>query len=278
MKPLATLDDAELERMAWAKWFEMAPLLDRMNERTNDASEFPVHPHSSLAGDDARLNPYQLSHALRHCLNAGVDHLHAASVLVLGRGDHRSSGDERHHEVLLHMAAHASLARAALEALAAAFWMLHPRKRADRVERTIRWQAQNILDQHRAVDPLALGGPSQDEKWQRLAEIHERTLGSPMPARFKRGYTSTETVSYVTEHQNNGLDTKFAWQLCSGFAHGRPWAYLGALQREQADTDEPDVVQLRLSSSASSALYGPLAAMHLLQDLLRLHQARSAGR
>src|SRR5215210_2469033 len=43
------------------------------------------------------------------------------------------------------------------------------------------------------------------------------------------------------------LTTRFTWQLCPGFAHGRPWASLGFLEREELPTDDPDVLHARMT-------------------------------
>jgi len=76
--------DTELsEEQVAAKWLEMAPLIDRMAERIQDPADFPVSLGSSLSGDDAKSNPYCVSHAALMCLVSGVDHLHAAKSLVL---------------------------------------------------------------------------------------------------------------------------------------------------------------------------------------------------
>lgn len=108
------------EQQAWNKWFEIAPLIDRVMERVGDPHDFPVQPGSALAGDDKASAPYQVSHAFKQCLTVAVDHLHAARVLILG------PADRPHVQPIVHMSAHAALARGALENLAVAFWIRHP--------------------------------------------------------------------------------------------------------------------------------------------------------
>lgn len=60
--------------------------------------EFPVLSGSALVGDDRESQPYQLTSAVRACLSAAVDHLHAAKVLAYDSGH-------------LHLAAPTTLAR-----------------------------------------------------------------------------------------------------------------------------------------------------------------------
>jgi hypothetical protein len=254
------LDDAQVQ----AKWAELSPLLDRMMERVESSTEFPVLPSSSLAGDNQATKPYHLCYAIRQCLGAGVDHLHAVKVLVVD-------------QQVLHLAAPASLARGALENFAAAYWILQPAKRTERVERSLRWHAQNFRDQEKAVGRLGLPGHrSLDEKLQRLEKIGA-VRGIEATA-IRSGYKSTAVITYVEATLSDSeLGVLLPWQICSGFAHGRPWAYLGVSEREESPSDETDALNVRLTNDLSRALYPTLAAMRLLEKLLRLYQARSGA-
>jgi hypothetical protein len=76
---------------------------------------------------------------------------------------------------------------------------------------------------------------------------------------------------------NLPMGVEFAWRLCSGFAHGRPWAYLGALDLEKLPLPSSDVVNVRMSNRMDLALYPNLAAMRLLETLLGLYDLRSTN-
>src|SRR3954451_8752379 len=130
-------------RAVQEKWIEAAPLIDRMMERVGAPGEFPVGAGSSLAGDDRASSPYHVSHALRVCLTAGVDHLHAVKVLVVDNE-------------ILHVGAPSSLARGALENFAAAYWILGPESRTDRIERQLRWHAKNFKDGSKAANRISV--------------------------------------------------------------------------------------------------------------------------
>jgi hypothetical protein len=65
-----------------AKWDEIAPGIDKMARRTADPNDFAISPGSWLSGDDKASRPYQVSHAARMCLVAGVDHLQAVKALL----------------------------------------------------------------------------------------------------------------------------------------------------------------------------------------------------
>lgn len=249
---------------AWKKWHEIGPLLERLIQRIGTGGEFPVLAGSSLAGDDRAASPYQVSHVIGLCLTAGVDHLHAAKVLVVDNQ-------------VIHIAAPASLARGALETLAAAYWVLAPTQRNDRVERALRWHAKNMRDAETAVGELQLAGhPPLESKLVKLDAVAARRQINPRTVRG--GYSSTETVKYCeAEAPNLPLGVVLPWRICSGFAHGRPWAYLGVSDQRVTDTSEPDVVGVQLTSSASKALYPTLAGVHLLERLLQLYQQRSGA-
>lgn len=243
----------------------MEPLIERLNDRASyDPDGFPVEPRSSLAGDDRASNPYRVSHVLHLCLSAGIDHLHAIKSLILDAG-------------LLHIAAPSSLARGALENFAAASWVLTGQNRDERVERALRWHAKNITDSHRAMGNKAIPGfRTLPERWAALDEVADRR---DLGRRYRKGYTSTEAVTAAEEAFSQlSLGVLFPWQLCSGFAHGRPWAFYGATEREELDEDDPGMVRAKLTSNLSIALYPTLAAMELVQEFLRLYNRRARDR
>ena len=251
-----TISEAEIE----AKWLEISPLIDRMMERVGTEREFPVSPRSSLAGDDSKSDPYQVSHCVRMCLTAGVDHLHAVKTLIVD-------------QQLLHVAAPFSLSRGALENFAAAFWILHPINRNDRIERTLRWHVKNFKDQEKAVSGLVLPGHRPLEpKLQKLEAIATQRK---ITTKLRGGYTSTEAVSYADQYAGVSVGVILPWQLCSGFAHGRPWAYLGASGLEERATADPNIKEVKMTSSLGTVLLPALASLHLLQAILRVYQDRA---
>lgn len=241
---------------AVGKWNEIAPYIERLMERASEPGEFKVATGSSMARDDKDSDPYRVSHAVQMCFVAGIDHLHAVKRLIVDSGT-------------LHLAAPFSLSRAALETISAAFWILHPASRDDRITNTLRWHSKNFADQVEAIDTLQR--EDLDEKRSRLYGIADRRglrrdiIGG--------GYTSTAAVRYADT--NSTVNVLFQWRLCSGFAHGRPWAYLGASDREQLPTSEPDVQYLRMTSAVQYTLLPALSAFFLLQDVLRLYDLRT---
>lgn len=243
------------DQQVTAKWSEIAHLIEVISTRIEDPNDFTVHPSSDLAEDNAASKPYHLSHCAQWCLNAGVDNLHALKMLVVGNG-------------ALHSTAPYNLARGALENFGAGFWMLHPSDRKVRVERGLRWWSKNFKDQHRASRGLTNHTPltSRLDSLSSLAEAAECDL-----TRIRDGYSSTEALKYSQEHSSaNG--PYLVWQVCSGFAHGRPWANIAMNAMENRGSPEEGVALVRLTTDHKRLLAVTLPAMHLLTDSLRLYQ------
>ncbi|MCV7278661.1 hypothetical protein H7J88_03230 [Mycolicibacterium flavescens] len=244
-----------------ALWGKFATDVDRMMERVNDSTDFAVSPGSSLAGDDRASDPYQVSHAVQMCIVAGVDHLHAMKSLLFDLN-------------VLHSAAPFTLVRGALEIFASAFWILHPTGRSTRIERVLRWYAKNFHDQHPALQSLSLSDVAQrDAKYARLAQIGS---GRGIPEnRISAGYQSTEAVQYADMHARTAKPL-LSWRMCSGYAHGRPWVYLGMADEDMfEETGDPDVLMTRVTSDPGKLLYPSLHAQWLMRDVVDLVERRA---
>jgi hypothetical protein len=254
--PAMSDDSAEEigEETIMAKWAEIAPLIEHMAVRIQTPNEFVVGLGSALAADDSASNPYQVSHCVQACLTAGVDHLHALKRLVI---------DDR----LLHTGADFSLARGALENFGTAFWVLHPAEPTERITHALRWMAQDFKDQAKADEEL--GKDDAPSRKAKLAKV-QRVADAAGCGSVSHGYSSTEVMKYAKEHVMT--DPFLPWQVCSGFAHGRPWANLGMSIQERQPAQkgqEPGVVSLRLTTDYSRLLYVALPAFHLMTDVLK---------
>lgn len=260
-RDLARLRATVTDEEAAAKWAQIAPLIDRLMERAGTKGEFTHRPDSALAGDDKATDPYNTSHAFLQSLTSAIDHLHAAKSLVHGAG-------------LLHLGAPATLARSAIENAATAWWILAPRSRDERVLRTLRWYSRNFRDQHTALDGTPVGdtGRTLEDKLADIRAVAARRRG--VNVAVAAGGYKMSTV--ITEHDQTTVDSGslFLWQLASGFAHGRTWAYLGALAQERHRA-EAGIMSVRLTNTVQVGLYPTLTALHTVQDALRLWQSRA---
>lgn len=241
-------------------WLGIAPGIDKMMERVGDPEDFPIVMGSPLSGDDKASSPYQVSHAARLCLVGGVDHLHAAKSLVVDLQ-------------ILHASAVYSLVRGSLENLAAAFWILNPPQRNVRIEHALRWHAKNFHEQRLAMEPRGMADESSYRR--KLAKLH--VVASPRnisSQTVNAGLRSSRVVEYV-EAQLPDHEVLLSWQLCSGFAHGRPWAVVGMSEREEFETAVPGVMNVRLTSDLGRLLGPAISAYNLMVAVVDVLRRRS---
>jgi hypothetical protein len=248
------------EEQAAERWLKMHEAAKGLAERAGTDGEFETPPRTTMAGDDAYLGAYHLTTAFRMCLGAAIDHLYLLTSLIVDL--------ER-----LNLSAPYSLARGILENAAAGFWLIHPRSRDERIERTLRWWAQNARDQHKAN----AGGATKDEVVTRIKELAvARGLD---PNRAALWPSSTDLVTYAdTEARTLGgerIRVLLPWQVCSGFAHGRGWVQMGMLQTETVREVRPVVQQLRLTNSVDRILSVAQPGFHLLAATLQVHMKRT---
>jgi hypothetical protein len=242
------LDEATI----MAKWAEIGPWIDHMACRIQNANEFVVHAGSALALDDGASHPYEVSHCVRSCLNAGVGHLHAMKRLII---------DDR----LIHSEADYSLIRGALENFGTAFWVLHADERIARITRALRWMAQNFKDQAKAVEATGMTGVKSRE--ENLATVQQVATDAGC-GQVPPGYASTDVMKYADEHSTT--DPYIPWQVCSGFAHGRPWATLGMNEIQHVPGQQQDgVVTISVTADYPRLLSVTLPAWHLMTDVLK---------
>jgi len=249
------------------RWRELAEFAEVLIRRSGTQEEFATKPGSALAGDDRALGGYHLSTAYRMCLTASIDHLHALTTLIVD-------------QEILHLAAPASLARGTLETAATAFWLINPKSRDERITRTLRWWSKNATDSDRATANLkSVGGQPAATVIAKLAAV--ATARGLDGKQATKGMTSTEVVTYAqdnaTSKDGDKIPVLFPWQLCSGFAHGRPLAYMGSLNQEPLPTADPTVQNVRLTNDLSRALYPALTGLHLIESGLRAHRGRAQG-
>jgi hypothetical protein len=244
----------------WAdqQWATMAPQIEAMVRRTQDPAEFVVPPGSELADDDAASHPYQVSHCAKRCLNAGVDHLHAMKTLII---------DEPR---LLHAEADYSLIRGGLENFATAFWVLHPHDQKVRIERALRWMAQNFKDQDKATGHLGFPGDiGLQAKLKKVTAVARKARCSKVSG----GYTSTAAVVYAEKHSSI-MHVRLMWQVCSGFAHGRPWASLGMNAMEKHATEDEGIFTIRMTTDHRRLALATLPAFGLMEQVVGLFTNR----
>jgi hypothetical protein len=252
------------EDMVMDKWAKIAPLIEIMTARIQNPEDpdWAVKPGSELADDDDASNPYQVSHCARACLNAGVNHLHALKSLIFGAP-------------ILHGAADYSLIRGALENFAAAFWVLHPLDRSDRIEHALRWMVKNFKDQDKATAELNLPNyVPLDANLDKVVAVGEQAACEHQD--ILRGYYSTTVLKYAEQHSS--ANPYLMWQVCSGFAHGRQWANIAMSALKIGPTTEDGLVTVSFTTDYTRLLAATLPAFDLMTDVVRLLTDRAAAR
>jgi hypothetical protein len=226
--------------------------ITRQVAQHDDQSRWQVRDGSSLFGDDRKSAPYQVSHEVVGLIGSAIDHLHALQNLVEGAN-------------VLHPMATFTLARGAIETASAAAWMLAPAQRLDRVGRRLRFALKDNKDSYQASNGMGLTRPKTQE------EVSNRILGIGEAAgialsELRPTVTSTSMVSAAQNIPGAPRLLLSMWRICSGFAHGRKWATLSVLDREELSSDPDTKVGLyRLSSNT----IGLASALHVAVDVTR---------
>ncbi|MTE17458.1 hypothetical protein [Nocardia aurantiaca] len=197
-------------------------------------------------------------------LSSGMDHLHALKSHVLDGP-------------MLHISAPFSLARGALENLSIAYWILHPTERADRVQHALRWWAQNYRDAARALGPIgAIDLGANESTLLKLEDVARRTPGIAADP-IRNGHRSSEPVKYTDRHTIDTWQILYAWQLCSGFAHGRGWAVHGISRAETIRVPDHDDEIVQLSPNDTAILWVTLTSLSLASETFRILDQKSGS-
>jgi len=238
------------DEMLHAKWREIAPLVDVLASRIGDTVAFPVVLGSAFTGDDKGASPYSVTYVVDACLASAIDHLHALKALVW---------DAR----LLHTSAPATLARSAIENSATGLWVISPDARNERISRSLRWFVQDARDRNRATQHI--GPTGMEDALQRLRAVAVRRGIAPRAI-----IEPLNITNMFADLKAGGREAaEFEWRLASGFAHGRSWASMGFLQREELQLGDEDNVVLRMTNSDEMALYFALKGLHSIELLLQ---------
>jgi hypothetical protein len=255
------LNDAQVSHA----WRSIHARADELMARGQTEPLWPVEPRSPLQEDDRRCHPWPASHAAAAGLTAGLDHLHALTHSIT------------RPDPVLHARAPYTTARGCLENAAVALWIVHPKGRAERILRALRWYATDAIDGDRATREVGITPPRPLA--ERLADLRttaERNGCDPDEA--VRPIRSTAVMQYVDPlTSQDGIGPLFAWRLCSGFAHGRPWAAIGALENQPQPTDEPGVVHLRQTGSLDRLLHPALLGLDLLNLAISTYEVRATN-
>ncbi|MGZ0712602.1 hypothetical protein ACWPKO_30115 (plasmid) [Coraliomargarita sp. W4R53] len=232
-------------------------LLRRIDDRhsLDVQAYFEREPLSTLAIDDAAIYPLQVSTAPHFAILSSIDHVKTVADIFRNGS--------------LPMTAVGTLLRSALETSCSAIYFLAPPSRADRVLRALRDEYFQIADAESMTSDFDSGG------------IVNREGKEEMLSRALRGYTAAGTWEEVTggrlvsitakiqfacpvveAHSHRGRQeyaVRGLWRGLSGITHGRQYAALAILDREELGYNESTgVVQTHMTFGVRS-LVGCLA-------------------
>jgi hypothetical protein len=247
-------------------WRQIHAEVDARVSRGQIVTPWEIAQGSALDGDDKRLHPWMVSHGAAAALSAALDHLHALTTSVMSP------------EPVLHNSAPYTLARASIENSAIAFWIVHPKGRAERLTRTLRWYASDIRDGDRARE--GIGQPSKASTGERIQALRDRAAAhdcDPVEATEDLRYTGILKYADAQFPPDTTISPLFMWRLCSGFAHGRNWASLGLLAREVTPTGQPGVSHMRQTNSLDRVLSAALTAYELFSLASTTFEQRGAN-
>ncbi|MGW0737699.1 hypothetical protein [Streptomyces sp. NPDC002851] len=236
--------------------------------------QWQVQPRSSLAGDDAKSHPYQLSHSAWHALTVAVDHLQCLRSSVL------TERSATHASTVIHTHAQASLVRGVFENSARAVWLLGPANRLERLTRRLSLQAKEVEHGHR-VRELAQS-PSVKTKEERLRVLEGLLVeagASPDDARkaLKARLSYKRIVREAGLELRVGADlAELVWSACSSLAHGDSTGTLAFLDREIVESDGT-VALAQITGSISLLFHVTHFAVRMVDHGLRLYEQRATA-
>jgi hypothetical protein len=168
-----------------------------------------------------------------------------------------------------------SLVRSALENASAAVWMLHPRRRADRLTRRLQFAAADIRNGEEAKRLTGQQGPrTEAERMKQVRDIAQRAEIDPAEAVRKVGFG--EIVKSAGAALSPGADiTFFIWKLCSGITHGDFWTTPSAAQMAELPGAPPGVGTFKITANLKILMYVTTVATHMTDLGWSLYEQRS---
>ncbi|MFC1438025.1 hypothetical protein ABUW04_07115 [Streptacidiphilus sp. N1-10] len=270
-------------------------LLTRYEPRRETA--WRVQPGSSLAGDDARTDPYHLSHSVQHALQVAIDHVQCLRSSLVERMDADKAS------VVLHTHGQATLLRGALENSARAVWLIAPPQRLERVRRRLTLQADDHKN-NRAMaavvaaamappcqpraDPDTLFPRSEAEQWTQLVALFQAagaTLTEPKALKSALKFTGYADIVRTAGQElarppdfDGSLDMgkvlEFAWKGCSALAHGDLSGSLNQLPR-QVQSQTGKILFVRMTGSVTNLHFWTTLACMTITKALDLFDSRA---
>lgn len=240
------LGDEAMEQAAGRKLTEMFTAVRLLIDASAGPDALKPGPRSSLAGDDERTRPFQVSHSARSLVSGALDHLHALANLV-------------ETAKVLHDSASFTLVRAALEQSATAAWLIAPASRPERISRRLRLEHEWQADRTRAERSIRSDAPRSKLGRMLTGVARENVVQLP----GKRP-TTTLIVRQVDQLRlTPGTSVEVCWRAASAVAHGRNWSVFLRDRAEVGSSSETGTVNLQVTTSVSHLVGFGMPAVEL---------------
>jgi hypothetical protein len=248
---------------------ERAKPWEELTGQPSDA--WQIQAGGALAGDDAKTDPYQLSHAAWNALTVAVDHLHCLRDSLVGELE-----DDR-LSVRIHTHAQSSLVRGAIENSARAVWLLGPAIRLTRVKRCLSLEAMEVRHSYRLRELVGAPAPrTKDQQEQRLRGLAV-AAGVPDPD-VKKALKPPQYSDIVRQAGDltvlGGDLANLIWSGCSALAHGDRSGMLGMLEMEIVARDK-GVAYARVTGSISGLYWTSAGAVRMIEHGFSLYRQRA---
>lgn len=233
----------------------------------DDQGFFDLEPGSALYLDDVAIYPLKTSALARITILAAIDELITIRDLV--------------RTGVIPMMGMGPLLRAALETACIAIYLLNPEDRRNRVLRSLREEYFEIKDHESVVADLqpeatvnrsgkedqlrrALAGLAEGPSWHEITH-NKQTITAKITA-------AEPTIEQLQQRGRGEHTIRGYWQVFSGLTHGRQYAAMEVLDREElAYDEETGTVTARLTFSLR-ALVGTLrVVLDAVDTALRLY-------
>lgn len=236
------------------------------------SSAWDVQPGSVLAGDDAKTNPYQVSHLAWQALTVASDHLHCLRRSLVGE----QQGDEI--TVTMHTYAQATLLRGAFENGARAVWLLAPGKRLTRIQRRLALQVDS--NGHSDRMHQLLSKTPRRTKMERTKEITDLAVGAGIPpsdVKKELAFGYKKMVCTAGDHLAGvgGDQAEAVWSACSALAHGDVHS-MAFLEREVMG-QVGNVALARLSTDYKIMVWVTTLAVQMVEYGFHLYRERASA-
>lgn len=223
---------------------------------------------SRMEADDQETQPHQLSHFTQGLINSAIEHFHATAELI-----------RRDDGLHIHSSPPFTLCRTAVETAANAYWLLSPKDQQTRLRRHATCVQQDTADYEQVTkivnerskqphDPKVF---DERRKWAADFKAKHDLKAVPGSLSTTGMIKDVDAAIAQDEGRHNDRHMEIYWRTASGFIHGRQWAALNVLVKDQVVPLGDSTATVKLTSTPSRVLWGTGAASEMIDRSLALY-------